>query len=148
MPLPKPPKTWVLVADAAQGLIFDMAAPAPKLTLVEKITMPHDPASEPSDRAGRYPDAGPGQRSAIGEPDHGEREKEAHARILADRLAADLRRGRFERLALVAPPRMIGLLRKAFPDDLSRAVSFELTEDLTNHPVPKIEEKLSQVLRP
>jgi protein required for attachment to host cells len=148
MPLPKPPKTWVLVADSARGLLFELkpSGGTPCLEFVDKIAMPHDKATEPSDKPGRFPDPSVGQRSAVGELDHGQREREAHARILAERLLADRRGARFERLVVVAPPPVMGLLRSAWAPEVAQCVAAEVTEDLTRHPVAKIEAHLASVL--
>lgn len=148
MPLPKPPRTWVLVADAARGLLFELTQPggSPSLEFIDKIAMPHDEATEPSDKPGRFPDPSAGQRSAVSELDHGQRERESHARLLADRLLSDRRGGRFERLVVVAPPQVMGLLRGAWAGEVAQCVAAEVTEDLTRHPVAKIEAHLASVL--
>lgn len=148
MPLPKPPKTWVLVADAARGLIFELKQQGgtPALDFVDKVVMPHDEATEPSDRPGRFPDPSMGQRSAVGEQDYGQREREAHAKLLADRLLGARRGGRFERLVVVAPPQVMGLLRGAWANEVAQCVAAEVTEDLTKHPVARIEAHLAGVL--
>ena len=144
MPLPKPPETWVLVADAENALIFELAErqPEQKLKLVKKLNLPHDPATEPADRQGRRPDGGPGHRSAVGEADHGEAEKAAHAKSVVEMLLGDLRKGAFERLIVIAPPRMLGMLRGAYPSELARAVDAEIAEDLVRHTVPEIAARL------
>ncbi len=74
-------------------------------------------------------------------------EKEADGE-LTGRLVGDLKRrrdrGKIERLHVVAPPRTLGSLREAMPENLRRCVVSEIDKDLTGHSVRAIERNLRQ----
>jgi protein required for attachment to host cells len=130
--------TWVVVADGEKALLLENTggAAAPRLSLIAR-----DEAEEvvtASDRPGRMADDGPGQRSALEQPDY--------ARLTAERFAADLvrtlarraRAGRFQKLVLCAPPQVLGALRDEMDDPLRACVVAEIDKTLTRHPVAKI----------
>jgi protein required for attachment to host cells len=54
--------------------------------------------------------------------------KEVGRRIDADRVSH-----KFDRLVIVAPPKMLGLLRQALPAPLQTLVAGEIAKDLTHH---------------
>lgn len=53
------------------------------------------------------------------------------AKAIAERLAAGLGEGRFERVIIAAPPTMLGFLREALCEPCRKAVVRELAQDLT-----------------
>ncbi|WP_204324565.1 host attachment protein, partial [Stenotrophomonas maltophilia] len=62
-------------------------------------------------------------------------------------LALALRRyaqaARFKELIVVAPPRVLGNLRKAFHRDVAERVSGEIAKELTGHPLEDIQRLLA-----
>jgi len=51
---------------------------------------------------------------------------------------------RFEQLVVVAPPEVLGHLRAAFHQEVSRRVIGEIPKDLTSHPIAEVSRLLSE----
>ena len=66
-------------------------------------------------------------------------EKERFAREISDRLYKFAHQGRFQSLVLVAPPHVLGDLRKELHQEVSSRIIAEVAKDLTKHPVDQIE---------
>lgn len=99
-----------------------------------------------SDRPGRQ-NAAPGMARHGFEPHTPERDQERMAFIahVVERTAAAWTDG-FDRLVVVAAPRMLGALRQALPDDLKAAVVAELDKDLLKTPILDLPGHLDTVL--
>jgi protein required for attachment to host cells len=110
--------TWVVVADAEAARIFSFADKNGEWTLRE--TIKGDGSGEPAQVSGSLSKASEHKGALHG---HGQQNpKEDRERRFAHTLAHVLERGHassaFSRLALVAPPKLLGELR----ENLSRAV--------------------------
>lgn len=133
---------WVVVADGEKALVLENTGGpgAPKLAMIARDEA--DPVIIASDRPGRVHEAAQGEarRSSMEVPDY--------ARLTADRFAADLaamlldrrRRGKFDKVVLVAPPQVLGALREEMDETLTPHVLAEIHKTLTNHPLPKVAE--------
>ena len=51
--------------------------------------------------------------------------------------------GHCEKLVIVAPPKVLGEMRKAFHKEVSACISAEIPKELTSHPLPEIEKILA-----
>lgn len=134
--------TWVVVADGEKALFLENIGDIrhPELRLLAREEADLEMPGADTDRPGRMADPGPGQRSALEQPDYARLASERFAGDLADQLRTRLRRGRFEKLILVAPPQVLGALREAMDEALRACVVAELHKTLTKHPLPKITE--------
>ena len=65
--------------------------------------------------------------------------KERFAVEIAERLSSLAQRDGFRKIILVAPPLVLGELRKHFEKDVTDRVVAEVPKTLTNHPVADIE---------
>lgn len=134
--------TWVLVADGEKALFLenltDDADPNLRVWREEHHENPPD-REQGTDRPGRFHDTGPGQKSAFTETDWHRLEKERFAQELAERLYAFAHRGAFDRLVVVAPPRVLGELRSKLHKEVADRLIAEIPKTLTNHPVTEIE---------
>ncbi|NBC34044.1 MAG: Host attachment protein [Alphaproteobacteria bacterium] len=111
-----------------------------------------------TDKPGRIDDAGKPVggtdvsirgRSAMGETDWHQFEKERFAKEIAGHIDRSFVGGSaYERLVLVAPPQVLGDLRKELHKDSFAKVTVEVAKDLTNHRLDDIESRLSDSLRP
>lgn len=109
-----------------------------------------------TDKPGRMDDAGvPGGgsdvsirgRSSMGETDWHQFQKERFAKEVAGEI--DRRfvgGGDFERLVLVAPPQVLGDLRKELHKESLSKVTAEVGKDLTNHRLDDIEGRMADAL--
>jgi protein required for attachment to host cells len=65
--------------------------------------------------------------------------KERFASKLAEALYRHAHANRFEKLVIIAPPKILGNLRKAFRAEVVERVAAEIPKELTSHPVGEIE---------
>lgn len=96
-----------------------------------------------TDRPGRaFKRAGTNLRSAVEDTDWHELEKHRFADHVAAALERLVRSQNVKHLVVVAPPRTLAELRRAFHDDVKRRIVAEVDKDLTKHPVWDIEKHL------
>jgi protein required for attachment to host cells len=138
-----------MVADGRKALFLrnDLDDMNPDLNVVriEKQENPSDSAQS-ADRPGRMAASGVGQRSALDETDWHELAKERFADDLADILYKLAHKGAFSRIVLVAPPNILGELRRKLHSEVTRCVVAEVDKTLSNHPLDKIEMLLHDTL--
>jgi protein required for attachment to host cells len=149
----KGPETWVLVADAAKAKLLraDRAARRFHLVREEEHQASRAKAGElMADRQGRSLDSShTGSRHAM-EPgtDPKRVEKRRFAASLIDELDAAAVADRFDRLVLVAEPRMLGELRRALPEHVAARLDRQLAKDLARLEGPQLEKRLAELLWP
>ena len=133
---------WVVVADGEKALfLFNEGDEVyPNLKVFREMEHENPPSREQgTDKAGRLSDAGSSHRSAVENTDWHKIEKERFAREISDRLYKFAHQGRFQSLVLVAPPHVLGDLRKELHQEVARRIVAEVPKDLTKHPVDQIE---------
>lgn len=138
---------WVVVADGARVRIFqgDPRVGALELVMPELVGRGREKGSELlADRPGRSVDSSHiGNRHAMEPPtDPKEVEKQRFARELADKLEEANNEGRFARLMIVAPPKMMGELREVLSDRVKEKIVREVEKDLTWVSVHELPEHL------
>lgn len=143
--------TWVLIADGEKALFLrnDLDEKDPDLNVV-RIEQQENPADseQGTDKPGRMQDTGVRQLSALQETDWHQLAKDRFADDLADKLYKYAHKKAFERIVLVAPPRVLGELRDKMHKEVSSRVVADMAKDLTNHPLDKIEQLLKSELDP
>lgn len=133
---------WVLVADGEKALFLKNGGDTvhPDLEVVREVHEANPPTHEQgTDRPGRFNDGVNVHRSAVQETDWHRIEKERFAHEIAERLYKMAHRGDFERIVLVAPPVVLGELRKEMHKAVEERVVAEVPKTLTNHTVDEIE---------
>jgi protein required for attachment to host cells len=65
--------------------------------------------------------------------------EERFAGELADTLYRHTQANPFEKLVIIAPPKILGNLRKAFHAEVAERVAAEIPKELTSHPIAEIE---------
>lgn len=141
--------TWVLVADSEKALFLENVTDAedPYLEVRRK-----DEQENPSDREqsanrpGRFNDGPSVHRSAVDDTDWHELAKERFASDLSDKLYKMAHKGKFEKLVLVAAPDVLGALRQNLHKEVEACVAGEISKNLTNHPLEKIEQMVKAEL--
>lgn len=142
----KPRTTWIVIADHAKVRLFQNFGIG---NGIEEIDGPESSASSlparelASDRPGRAFDSKGAGRHAMGyrtPPDRVEKQK--FARSVARWLDERGRLSQFDRLAIVAPAKMLGDLRKEISGDTQSKVFQVLAKDLVNEPATKIAQHL------
>lgn len=141
--------TWVLVADGEKALFLrnDLDEQNPDLNVVRLEHQENPPTHEQADnRRGRVHESAGSGRSAYEDTDWHRLAKDRFADDLAGILYSLAHRGAFERIVLVAPPRVLGELREKMHKEVSDRVVAELHKTLTNHPLDRIETMLRDEL--
>jgi len=131
----------LLVADGEKALVLvnDGTPDNPKLRVSERFDNDNPMAREQGeDRPGRLNDSIGFHKSAVEITDFHRLGKERFAVELADRLGKLLDRDGFDQLFLVAPPLVLGELRKHLRKDVAGLVAHEIAKDLTKQPVDRI----------
>jgi protein required for attachment to host cells len=115
----------------------------PNLT-TQRVFAEADPPTheQGTDRPGRVFQRGGVTRSAVATTDWHELEKERFADSTAAALEKLVRGEKVKALIIVAPPRTLAELRRAFHPDVKKAIIAEINKDLTRHPVADIEKHL------
>ena len=92
-----------------------------------------------SDRPGRgYPHAQSQRTGSMGDTDWHHLEEHQFAKRVAAAFEDIVRRNKAPALVVVAPPRTLADLRRAFHADVQKRVIAEIGKDLTKHPVEEI----------
>jgi len=138
--------TWLVVADAHAARIFSFADKNGEWTLLE--TVHGDGSGDPDQTAHRGSKASEHKGALHG---HGEQNpKETQERRFAHTLAHVLERGHaanaFAKLALVAPPKLLGDLRENLSRGLQAVSVAELHKDYTHLGVEELKRLLNSEL--
>jgi protein required for attachment to host cells len=141
-PLKLAHSAWVFVGDGQKALFLinegDEKFPNLRRLSVEEHQDP--PTREQgSDAPGRaYSSVGWG-RSAVGQTDWHELEKERFAVAIADRINKAAQSEAFNHLVIVAPPKILGDLRQEFTKETKTKIVAEIPKDLIHHTIAEIE---------
>ena len=137
-----PHNALLLVGDGQKALFLRNKGTARRVRLVvEQILECDNPPTreQGTDRPGRTNASVGAVRSAMEEADWHHIAKERFAGKLADALYRHVHANRFEKLVIIAPPKILGNLRKAFHAEVAERVTGEIPKELTSHPVAEIE---------
>lgn len=135
-------RIWVMVADGEKALFLENKGDTkyPNLEVVREMIQENPPTREQgSDRPGRYSDGPSVHRSAVEETDWHRVAKERFADEIAALLYRYAQSEAFREIVLVAPPLVLGELRKKLHKQVDERVSAEIPKTLTNHTVSDIE---------
>ncbi|MFM7567324.1 MAG: host attachment protein [Betaproteobacteria bacterium] len=138
---------WVVVADASRARIFEAAELPQPPREIEDLVQPEGRMPEralQSDRPGRSFESVGGARHAMS-PHSGPRASSRlkFAQRIVDRIDRGLAEGRFRRLALVAPPAMLGALRSSLSPQCKAHCELELASDIARLGRVQIERHLA-----
>lgn len=136
---------WLVVADGEKALFLQNEGDAtyPNFQLVREIGQENPPTREQgTDRPGRFNDGPSAHRSAVADTDWHKVGKVRFADEIAERLYEMAHRGDFKEIVLIAPPLVLGELRKKLHQEVSDRIVGEIPKTLTNHAVFDIEKLL------
>jgi protein required for attachment to host cells len=137
---------WVVVCDGAKALLLENVGDAvyPNLQTREVLEQPDEPTRAlGTDAPGRLNNSLPNSRSAVEQTDWHARAESAFLEDLAKRLDAQVVAGKVKSILLCAPPRALGVLRRAYSPALKQAVRVEIDKDFVKIPVHEIEKHLT-----
>lgn len=136
----------VLVGDGQKALFLRNKGNAQRVDLeVERILEQDNPATreQGTDRPGRSAASVGVARSAMEEVDWHHLAKERFADEIAKALYRYAHENRFEKLIVIAPPKILGNLRRAFHMEVIDRIVGEIPKELTSHPVSQIEKLIA-----
>ena len=140
-----PQGTWVVVCDGRKAIVLENIGDEkyPDLRTKSAIEAEAPPTSElGTDRPGRvHQSVGP-SRSAVEQTDWHDRDEEEFLRALASRLDKAAQAKEVTHLVIVAPPRALGMIRKAYTQHVRDALIAEVDKDLASHSLSDIEKHL------
>lgn len=140
--------TWLLAADSSRARIFELSADDGHLQEVEDMLNPEgrmmdqDINAEPKSRF-----FGGGRGAQMGHTDQRTEEPKQHAAELFSKQVAhwldDARNEhKFDKLCVVAPPHMLGLLRENLSKEVQKMVEEEIPKDIAGMKEHDMEEYL------
>ncbi len=135
-------RTWIVVADGARSRILERLDKRPDLQLVpgsdKRSSAPSDHDLR-RDRPGIVHESVGHTRHAV-QPrvDYHQEAEDRFAEDLVARLEGALARDAFDRVVIVAPPVMLGTVRKIMSKRLQERVVAEYDKDLTKTPSNEI----------
>lgn len=146
----KPPRIWVLIADAGRAKVLESTRPGTPLREVEGLAFTNDlPPSRDilADRPGRSFESVGSARHAQENPADPHRElKRGFAGKLSRALESRLHSNQFDQLVVIAPPPFMGDLRDAWSATVRTRIIYELTRDLTKIPNDELQRYLGEAL--
>lgn len=142
-----PHDAFVFVGDGRKALFLrnegDEKFPNLK---TEQVFVDENPPSheQGTDKPGRsFKRAGTNYRSGVDNVDWHDLEEHRFAQRVAAAMEDLVRRRKVKALFVVAPPRTLADLRRAFHADVKSRIVAEIDKDLTGHPVDQIEKHLA-----
>jgi len=136
---------WIVVADGEKALFLrnDGDTTYPNFQVVQEMEQDNPPTREQgTDRPGRFSDGPSAHRSAVADTDWHRIGKARFADDVAERLHKLTRRDDFKEFVLIAPPVVLGEMRKKMHHEVTDKVMAEIPKTLTNHAVWDIEKLL------
>ena len=140
---------YALIADGARALLVENigTALAPKLAVIRREEQENPPSgAQGTDKPGRMPDPGQGQRSAVENTDWHQLAEDRFAAGIAEMLGKLAQKGAFREIILVAPPKTLAELREKMPGAVRDRVVAEINKDLTGMPLDKIGVRIKEIL--
>jgi protein required for attachment to host cells len=125
--MPLPHNALVLVADGRKMLFFRNHGDGNQIDL---RTESHD--------SRRYQRFGYG-RSTYEEADFQQQEEDRWIKDAAEELKARVLRNDFDALAIVAPPKALGVLKKCLHKEVERRIVCTVNKEMSGRPIPDIE---------
>jgi protein required for attachment to host cells len=140
--MPLPNNALVLVVDGRKMLFFRNHGDENQIDL---RTEAHDERADAMDRDLRTDAQGSktsswgGSRDTTGETDFHQQEEDAWVKEAAEELKKRVLRNDFDALAIIAPPKALGTLRKELHKEVERRVVCTVNKEMSGRPLPDIE---------
>jgi protein required for attachment to host cells len=144
--MPLPHNALVLVADGRKMLFFRNNGDENQIDL---RTEAHDARYERKDREIKTDAPGIVKQSfgfghsTYEEPDFQQQEEDRWIKDAADELKTRALRNDFDSLAIVAPPKALGVLKKCLHKEVERRIVCTVNKEMSGRPIPDIEALLN-----
>jgi protein required for attachment to host cells len=149
--MPLPHNALVLVADGRKMLFFRNHGDENQIDL---RTEAHDEREDRKDRDIKTDAPGAVQQSAgygrstYEETDFKQQEEDRWIKDAAEELKTRALRHDFDALAIVAPPKALGILRKELHKEVERRIICTVNKEMSGRPIPDIEALLNGHTKP
>ena len=149
--MPLPHNALVLVADGRKMLFFRNHGDENQIDL---RTEAHDEREDRKDREIKTDAPGTVQQSAgygrstYEETDFQQQEEDRWIKDAAEGLKTRALRNDFDALAIVAPPKALGILRKELHKEVERRIICTVNKEMSGRPIPDIEALLNGHTKP
>ena len=149
--MPLPHNALVLVADGRKMLFFRNHGDENQIDL---RTEAHDEREDRKDREIKTDAPGTVQQSAgygrstYEETDFQQQEEDRWIKDAAEELKTRALRNDFDALAIVAPPKALGILRKELHKEVERRIICTVNKEMSGRPIPDIEALLNGHTKP
>jgi protein required for attachment to host cells len=141
-----PAGALILVGDGRKALFLrNHGAPTHVELAVEQVFKQDDPPTrdQGTDRPGRYRGGDGTSKSAFEQTDWHQLAEDRFAIEIGSTLNRLAHENRFYHLVLVAPPKVLGIVRTHLDKDTASRVVGEVHKDLTSQPIAEIARTLS-----
>jgi len=141
-----PHNALVLVADGTKALFLRNHGDQNQIDL---RTEAHDQRQDRKDREIKTDAPGTTKQSfgsgrpAYEETDFHQQEEDRWIKEAAEELKTRALRNDFDALAIVAPPKALGLLKKCLHKEVQKRILVTINKEMTDRPIPDIEELLA-----
>ncbi len=148
--MPLPHNALVLVADGRKMLFFRNHGDENQIDL---RTEAHDEREDrkdsdiKSDAPGTTKQSGGYGRSTYEEPDFHQQEEDRWIGEAADELKARALRNDYDALAIIAPPKALGVLKKSLHKEVEKRIVCTVNKEMSGRPTPDIEALLQDETR-
>lgn len=142
-----PHDAFVFVGDGRKALFLRNEGDEKFLNLkTERVLRDQNPPTreQGSDQPGRAFASVGARRSAVEDTDWHELEEQRFAHVIADALQRLVRERKVKELVVIAPPRTLAELRRAFHSEVKSRIVAEIDKDLTKQPIYEIERHLAE----
>jgi len=142
-----PHDAFVFIGDGRKALFLRNEGDEKYLNLkTEQVFRDQNPPTreQGSDQPGRTFSSVGARRSAVEEADWHIIEEQRFAHEIAAALRRIVRDRKVKALVVVAPPRTLAELRRAFHTDVKSRILAEIDKDLTKQPIYEIEKHLAE----
>jgi len=142
-----PHDAWVFVGDGRKALFLRNEGNEKYLDLkTEQVLHDQNPPTreQGSDKPGRAFASVGARRSAMEETDWHVIEEQRFAHDISAALHRIVRERKVNALVVVAPPRTLAELRRAFHSEVKSRIVAEIDKDLTKQPIYEIEKHLAE----
>ena len=149
--MPLPNNALVLVADGTKVLFLRNHGDENQIDL---RTEAHDQREDRKDREIKTDAPGTTKQSAgygrstYEEPDFQHQEEDRWIKAAADDLKARALRNDFDALAIVAPPKALGILKKSLHKEVEKRIICTVNKEMSGRPIPDIEALLNGHTKP
>jgi len=139
---------WFLVADGRRARLLIEPRRGAQLTEHWSTEISEDELYDPQDRRPRDSNRiGYGKHTVGNDRNLHEAEEEKFLKRVADMIGDADKQNQFDHLIIAAPPRALGLLRNFLPANAQDRLCATTPKDLVDEDVPRLRERLVDLLR-